>query len=65
MSSCNGQTAITRIINQSIYYHHVATFPDAIVTPALKSNNISALTNFHLMSILPVFSKILEYVIHA
>ena len=56
---------LTRVINQSI---SLCTFPNswkyAIITPVQKSKNSSALTNFRLISVLPVFSKILERVIH-
>ena len=56
---------LTRVINQSI---SSCTFPSpwkcAVVTPVQKSKNSSALTNFRPISVLPVFSKILECVIH-
>ena len=56
---------LTRVINKSI---SSCTFPShwkyAVVTPVPKSKNNSALTNFCPISVLPVFSKILERVIH-
>jgi len=56
---------LVRVINQSISSH---SFPKlwkhAIVTPVQKSKNSSALTNFRPISVLPVFSKVLECVIH-
>ena len=56
---------LTRVINQSI---SSCMFPSlwkcAVVTPVPKSKNNSALTNFRPISVLPVYSKILERVIH-
>ena len=56
---------LTRVINQSI---SSCIFPSswkyAVVTPVPKSKNNSALTNYRPISVLPVFSKILERVIH-
>ena len=56
---------LTRVINKSI---PSCTFPShckyTVVTPVPKSKNNSALTNFCPISVLPVFSKILERVIH-
>ena len=56
---------LTRIINQSI---SLCTLPNfwkyVIVIPVQKLKNSSALINFRPLSIIPVFSKILECVIH-
>ena len=56
---------LTRVFNKSILS---CTFPShwkyAIVTPVPKSKNNLALTNFRPISVLPVFSKTLECVIH-
>ena len=56
---------LTGVINKSI---SSCTFPShwkyAVVTPVPKSKTNSALTNFRPISVLPVFSKILERVIH-
>jgi len=46
---------LTRLGNKSILS---ATFPDCCTVP--KSHTGSSLINFHLISMLPVFSKILE-----
>ena len=58
-------TLVTTLINQSILS---GKFPDlwkyAIVIPVQKSKNNFALTNFRPISVLPVFSKILERVVH-
>ena len=55
---------LTNLINKSITLH---TFPDiwknVIVVPAQKSKQSSSLTNFQPISILPVFSKVLEKVV--
>ena len=52
---------LTRLVNKSILS---ATFPDcwkfAIVTPVPKSHTGCSLANFRPVSLLPVFSKILE-----
>ena len=52
---------VTKLINKSILS---GVFPDcwksAIVTPILKSQTDSSLSNFRPISVLPVFSKILE-----
>ena len=57
-------TLLVRLINKSIL---CSLFPDcwksAIVTPVLKSSKNISLTNFCPISILPVFSKILERVV--
>ena len=56
---------VATIINQSI---STCTFPDswkrAVVTPVQKSKDNNDLTNFRPISVLPVFSKILERVVH-
>ena len=56
---------VATIINQSIL---TCKFPDswkcAIVTPVQKSRDNCELTNFRPISVLPVFSKILERVVH-
>ena len=56
---------LTRVINQSILSY---TFPDswksAIVTPVQKSKGNLAMSNFRQISVLPIFSKILERVVH-
>ena len=56
---------LTRLINKSITSH---TFPDiwknAVVVPVQKSNQSSSLSNFCPISILPVFSKVLERVVY-
>ena len=55
---------LTKLIHQSIRSH---TFPDvwknAVVTPVQKSNQSSSLSNFRPISVLPVFSKVLERVV--
>ena len=55
---------LTKLINKSVLS---STIPDcwkvAIVTPILKSQNSNSLSNFHPISVLPVFSKILEQVV--
>ena len=50
---------LTGVINKSTFPSH---WKYAVVTPVLKSKNNSALTNFRPISVLPVFSKILECV---
>ena len=56
---------LTRLINKSITLH---AFPDvwknAIVVPVHKSTQSSSLSNFRPISILPVFSKVLERVVY-
>jgi len=53
---------LTKIIKQSI---SSSTFPNCVVvTPVQKFKSSSALSNFCPISVLPVFSKILEKVIH-
>ena len=56
---------LTRLINKSITSH---TFPDtwknAVVVPVQKSTQSSSLSNFRPISILPVFSKVLERVVY-
>jgi len=55
---------LTKLINKSITSK---TFPDiwktAVVLPVQKSNQNNSLSNFCLVSILPVFSKVLERVV--
>ena len=55
---------LTKLINKSIASH---TFPDiwknAVVIPVQKSNQSSLLSNFRPLSILPVFSTVLERVV--
>jgi len=55
---------LTKLINKSIMSH---TFPDtwkkAVVVTVQKSNQSSSLSNFCPISILPVFSKVLERVV--
>ena len=57
-------TLLMQLINKSIL---CSIFPDcwksAIVTPVLKSSKNFFLSNFHPISVLPVFSKILERVV--
>jgi len=54
---------VSKLINKSIASK---TFPDiwenAVVIPVQKSNQNRSLSNFHPISILPVFSKVLERV---
>ena len=56
---------LTRLVNKSITSH---TFPDtwknAVVVPVQKSTQSSSLSNFRPISILPVFSKVLERVVY-
>ena len=56
---------VATIINQSI---STCTFPNswkcAVVTPVQKSKDNYELTNFQPISMLPVFSKILERVVY-
>jgi len=55
---------LVRLINKSI---SSSTFPDcwkaAIVTPVLKSHKNFSLSNFRPISVLPIFSKVLERVV--
>ena len=58
---------LTTVINQiisSCVFPIASYWKHAVVTPVLKSKNNSALTNFRPISVLLVFSKILEHVIH-
>ena len=63
-STFNMAILLTIHINKSITSK---TFPDiwktAVVMPVQKSNQNSSLSNFHPISILPVFSKILERIV--
>ena len=64
-ASPNGMAILlTKLINKSITFH---IFPDiwknAIVIPVQKSGQSSVLSNFRPISILPVFSKVLERVV--
>jgi len=56
---------VAAIINQSI---STCTFPDpwkrAVVTPVQKSKDNNGLTNLQPISVLPVFSKLLERVVY-
>ena len=55
---------LTKLINKSI---SSAVFPDcwksAVVTPIPKSRNSSSLSNFRPISVLPIFSKVLERIV--
>ena len=55
---------LTKLINKSI---RSCTFPDtwktAVVIPVQKSNQSSSLSNYRPISVLPVFSKVLERVV--
>ena len=64
-ASPNGMAVLlTKLINKSVTLH---TFPDiwknAVVIPVQKSSQSSLLSNFHPISILPIFSKVLEEVV--
>ena len=63
-STFNMAMLLTKLINKSIISQ---TFPNiwknAVVTPVQKSNQNCSLSNFHPISVLPVFSKILERVV--
>ena len=56
---------LTRLINKSITLHAFSdVWKNAIVVPVQKSTQSSSLSNFRPISILPVFSKVLERVVY-
>ena len=55
---------LTKLINKSITSFTIPdTWKNAVVIPVQKSNQSSSLSNFHPISILNVFSKLLDRVV--